>query len=95
MKILFYVSLGIVVLATILFLLAYRKRIVWWFTCSKPQKRIEYNQNNRLAIVIPARNEGKTVLPLIESLKTQNYNYANFDVHIVVKEDSDPTINIK
>ncbi len=94
MKILFYVSLGIVVLATILFLLAYRKRIVWWFTCSKPQKRIEYNQNNRLAIVIPARNEGKTVLPLIESLKTQNYNYANFDVHIVVKEDSDPTIDM-
>ena len=94
MEILLYVSIGVIAFATILFLIAYRRRIAWWFTCRKPQKRTEYNQNNRLAVVIPARNEGKTVLPLIESLKNQNYNRDNFDVHIVVKEEDDPTIDM-
>lgn len=94
MRVLFYVTIAIVIFATILFLVAYRKRLVWWFTCSKPQKRIESGIKNRLAIVIPARNEGKTVLPLIESLLKQDYDKDLYDVHIVVKEASDPTIEM-
>lgn len=63
MDILFYVSVGVIALATIAFLIAYRRRLVWWFTCSKPQKRTQYDKNHKLAIVIPARNEGKLFYP--------------------------------
>ncbi len=94
MDILFYVSVGVIALATIAFLIAYRRRLVWWFTCSKPQKRTQYDKNHKLAIVIPARNEGKTVLPLIESLLNQTYDKQCFDVHVVVKEKQDPTIDM-
>lgn len=94
MKILLICLWATIVLATILFIVAYRKRIAWWFTCSKPQKRTTSEKKHQLGIVIPARNEGKTVLPLIESLLSQTYDKSCFKVHIVVKEKNDPTIDM-
>lgn len=94
MLILWYITIGLIALATVAFLIAYRRRIVWWFDCSKKQIKRTNEKKNHFAVVIPARNEGKTVLPLIQSLLNQTYAVENFDVHIVVKEKTDITIQM-
>ncbi|MDE7213821.1 MAG: glycosyltransferase, partial [Anaeroplasmataceae bacterium] len=94
MKICLIVMLCLLILATLLFLLAYRRRLSWWFLNSTPQERIESLEIHRFAIVIPARNEGKTILPLLDSILKQTYDKEFFDVYIVVKDPEDPTIKM-
>ena len=87
-------SVVFIIMATIAFLIAYSRRISWWFGGLKPQKKYVSKKINKFAVVIPARNEGKTLLPLIESLLRQTYDKNSYDVHIVVKESDDPTIGM-
>lgn len=94
MMFLLILSYCIVLVATIIFLFYYWKRICWWFGSNKPQVRLESSVNHSLAILIPARNEGRTVLPLIASLMNQTYASNNFDIYMVVKEAEDPTIGM-
>lgn len=94
MKLCLYVMIGILLFSTVIFLLAYRRRMSWWFLNRVPQERIESFQLHRFAIVIPARNEGRTIIPLLESIKKQTYASEYFDVYIVVKEETDPTIQM-
>lgn len=83
---------GLLILSTILFLICYRRRISWWFLNSTPQVRVQSYKLHRFAVVIPARNEGKTICPLLESIKNQTFDPSYFDVYIVVKDPQDPTI---
>ncbi|MDE5545859.1 MAG: glycosyltransferase [Anaeroplasmataceae bacterium] len=94
MKICLIVMLCLVGVSTLLFLLAYRRRMSWWFLNATPQERIESLELHRFAIIIPARNEGKTILPLLDSILKQTYEKKFFDVYIVVKEPNDPTIEM-
>lgn len=94
MSICLYVMLGLAVCSTIVFLIVYRRRMSWWFLNSTPQERIESFLLHKFAIVIPARNEGKTILPLLDSILSQSYEKNLFDVYIVVKEPDDPTIKM-
>lgn len=94
MRICLIVMLCLVLISTILFLLAYKRRISWWFLNSTPQERIAAYQLHKFAIVIPARDEGKTILPLLTSILNQTYDKDLFDVFIVVKDPLDPTIEM-
>ncbi len=76
----------------ILFVILYFPRIWCWFAPLKKQKRVFNYNKNKLALIIPARNEGKAVLPLFESISNQTYDRNNFDVFVVVKEYDDPVI---
>lgn len=76
----------------ILFVILYFPRLWCWFAPLKKQKRVFNYNKNKLALIIPARNEGKAVLPLFESISNQTYDRNNFDVFVVVKEYDDPVI---
>lgn len=84
----------IILLTFIIFIIAYLPRIIAWFGSFKKQKRIYNTKLNKIAIVIPARNESKVIKELLESLKNQSYDKAYFDPYIIVKDENDPTIDI-
>jgi cellulose synthase/poly-beta-1,6-N-acetylglucosamine synthase-like glycosyltransferase len=85
-------SYGTVNFIFVLFVILYLPRIWCWFASFKKQKRIFNYKKNKLALIIPARNEGNAVLPLFESIEYQTYDKADFDVFVVVKEYDDPVI---
>lgn len=77
---------------TTFFLILYFPRIAAWFGCMRPQKRLQSDKKRRLALIIPARNEGRAVLPLFETIRAQSYDKEYFDAFVVVKEADDPVI---
>lgn len=74
----------------IFFLIAYTPRMLGWFAPFRKQKRLINDKKNKIALIIPARNEGKAVIPLFESIAKQTYGTENFDTYVVVKELDDP-----
>lgn len=85
-------SYGTVNFIFVLFVILYLPRIWCWFASFKKQKRIFNYKKNKLALIIPARNEGNAVLPLFESIESQTYDKTDYDVFVVVKEYDDPVI---
>lgn len=85
-------SFGTVNIIFVVFVILYLPRILCWFGSFKKQKRLYNSKKNKLALIIPARNEGKAVLSLFESIENQSYDRSNFDVFVVVKEYDDPVI---
>jgi cellulose synthase/poly-beta-1,6-N-acetylglucosamine synthase-like glycosyltransferase len=85
-------SIKSVIYVAAFFFIAYLPRIYCWFASLKKQKHLTNQEKNRIALFIPARNEGKAVLPLLESISRQTYDRDLFDVFIVVKEADDPVI---
>lgn len=85
-------SFGTVNFIFVVFVILYLPRIWCWFAPFKKQKRVFNYKKNKLALIIPARNEGNAVLPLFESIENQTYDRNNFDVFVVVKEYDDPVI---
>lgn len=86
-------NLNFVELATLIFFVLYLPRLIAYFDAFIPQEKLVNEKKNRIALLIPARNEGKTILPLLESLNKQTYDRDFFDVFVVVKEKDDPVIN--
>ena len=75
---------------TVVFLILYPPRLLCWLAPLRKQARIHNDKQNRLAVIIPARNEGKAVLPLFDSIISQNYPKERFHTFVVVKEKNDP-----
>lgn len=71
-------------------LLAYLPRIVAWFGFTKPYEHLHNEKKNRIAVLVPARNESEVIRPLLESLAHQTY--AEKEVFVIVKDPKDPTI---
>ena len=59
----------------------------------KPTKKIA-KAKRKIALVIPARNESKIIGDLFDSIKKQTYDRDFFDVHVLVKDPNDPTIEM-
>ena len=76
-------SFGTVNFIFVVFVILYLPRIWCWFAPFKKQKRVFNYKKNKLALIIPARNEGNAVLPLFESIENQTYDRNNFDVFVV------------
>lgn len=51
-------------------------------------------KNNKFAILVPARNESKVIGDLLEALQKQVYSKNCYDVFVIVKEHTDPTIDV-
>lgn len=86
-----YITIGYVAIC-VLTLIYYLPRLKCWFSPFRKQPVIHNDKKNRFAILVPARNESKVINSLFESFKGQTYDRNYFDVHIIVKEENDPTI---
>ena len=74
--------------------IAYVPRMRAWFYGFKKEKHLVNDKQNKIAVLIPARNESKVIVDLLNSAKEQTYPADKFDLHIIVKEENDPTIEI-
>lgn len=85
----------IVYLALSLFaLLLYIPKISCWVYGFKQQKRLTNPKQNKLAIIVPAREESACIDRLLNSINKQTYPSALFDTFIVVAREDDPTIEM-
>ncbi len=82
---------GVLALA---FIVYYIPRMVGWFKVRKKQAKLFNPKLNKIAVIIPARNESAVIGVLLDSLKLQTYPKCRFDTHIIVKEARDKTIEI-
>ncbi len=81
---------------TIAFLVLYFPRLIGWFGWIFPQKKLTCEKKHRFALIVPARDEGRAVLPLFESLRGQSYGTGTdrmFDTYVVVKNPRDEVID--
>ncbi len=69
-------------------------RMRCWRTGFKRQQRLHNEQNARLAVLIPARNESMSVGALFDCLCEQTYPRDCFDVHVIVADYEDATIGM-
>ncbi len=70
----------------------YIPRLIAWFYGFKKQKHLTKTKDNKIAIIVPARNESMVIGNLFESIKKQTYK--NFDTFVIVKDPKDPTIEM-
>ena len=73
-------------------LISYMPRFRAWFYGFKKQKHLTKNKDNKIAIIIPARNESMVIGNLFDSIKKQTYK--NFDCYVIVKDPKDKTIEM-
>ncbi len=72
----------------------YIPRIWCWLFAFSHQKKLYNEKKNRLAIIVPAKNESASIGPLFDSLARQTYERDCFDVYVVVDDPSDPTVSM-
>ncbi|MCD8286977.1 MAG: glycosyltransferase family 2 protein [Clostridia bacterium] len=78
----------------LLIVIIYLPKLVQFFSINyKPEHRIA-KEKRRISIVIPALNESAVIEDLLRSIEVQTYDRNFFDVNVIVKEDTDPTIQI-
>ena len=78
----------------VLNIIMYLPRMKGWFASFKPQKHLINDKKNKLALIIPARNESQTISSLFDSINKQTYSRSDFDIYVIVKEENDPTIQM-
>lgn len=86
---------------TIIFLILYFPRLIGWFGWIFPQKKLSCDRKHRFALIVPARDEGRAVLPLFQSIKEQSYGRECtkeagerlFDTYVIVKNPHDEVID--
>ena len=86
---------------TIIFLILYFPRLIGWFGWIFPQKKLSCEKKHRFALIVPARDEGRAVLPLFQSIKEQSYGRECkkeatdrlFDTYVIVKNPHDEVID--
>lgn len=78
----------------LLLVCCYIPRMRLWFDGFKKQKHLTNSKKNKLAILLPARNESKIIENLLISIKNQTYPTELFDVHVIVADKNDKTIDL-
>src|SRR5574344_1637319 len=89
-KISFIVYLIVLGLTFILYL----PRIVCWFGSIRKQVHYTNAKKNKICVLIPARNEQKTIENLFMDLKKQDYDQDSFEVYVIVANKKDPNISL-
>ncbi len=87
---LFIVFLGV----SLIFIALYIPRIWCWLYAFSHQEKLCNQHKNRLAVIVPAKNESASITPLFDSLARQTYDRTHFDVYVVVDDESDPTVQM-
>jgi cellulose synthase/poly-beta-1,6-N-acetylglucosamine synthase-like glycosyltransferase len=85
-----YIFLGLIGFC----LLLYLPRLVAWFSPLVKQKHLKNNKKNKIAVLIPARDESSVIKTLLDNLERQTYDKDYYDIHIIVKDPEDKTIAI-
>ncbi len=93
-ELIFPFGLWIFITECLLFLVIYYPRLIAWFGAVKPQKRLYNGTKNKIAVIIPARNESKVIGTLLDSLAEQTYPREYFDIHVIVADKNDPALKI-
>ena len=69
-------------------------RLACWTHAFKKQKRLVNEKKNRIAILIPARDESRSVGKLFEDIAAQDYERVLFDVRVIVADSEDATVKM-
>ncbi|MBQ7378454.1 MAG: glycosyltransferase family 2 protein [Clostridia bacterium] len=85
---LFAVFCGVSLIGIVLFF----PRMKCWFYAFGHQEKLYNPKKNRLAVIVPAKNESESITPFFDSVDRQTYEKELFDVYVVVDDPSDPTI---
>lgn len=85
---LFAVFLGVSLIGIIL----YFPRMKCWFYAFGHQEKLHNPKKNRLAIIVPAKNESESITPFFDSADRQTYDRELYDIYVVVDDPNDPTI---
>ena len=84
----------IYILAMIILLVMYAPRLVCWGYARYKQKKLVSEKKNRIALIVPARNESMSIGGLLKSVTEQTYPSEYFDLHIIVADENDKTIEM-
>lgn len=82
----------IYLLICLFLLILYIPRMWYFVDAFRKQSRYINQRKNRLAIIVPAKNESKAIQALFDTLNEQTYDRSMFDVHVIVEDPFDPTI---
>jgi len=74
MEIIIENSLRIYLLLCLLLLILYIPRIAYYFTAFRKQPKLINDKKNRLAVLVPAKNESKSIQALFDSINKQSYD---------------------
>ena len=78
---------------SLLAFIVYIPRLIYYIEGFKKPVKLNNPKKNKLAVLIPARNE-KGVVHLLDSLASQSYDAAFFDNYVVVADKNDPAIEL-
>lgn len=88
----YQISIVVFALFALINLIVFIPRFRAWFGSRKPQKHVYNDKHNKIAIVIPARDESKVIGELFDSIQKQTYSQDDFDTYVIVKDPQDLTI---
>lgn len=90
------INLVLIVYASLAFvaILLYLPKIVGFSFGFKKTNRYCATGNRKICVVVPARDESNVIVDLLPSIQKQNYDRSCYEVHVVVKDYNDPTIQI-
>ena len=89
MKTIIYINLIISIIFTICYFYQFVYVLVGLF---KKGEKFQASKNHRYAVVVSARNEGKVIGNLIESIKKQSYPTELTDIYVVADNCTDDTV---
>ena len=89
---LFEYSLKAFILVGSISLLYYLPRVYAWFFGRKPQEILSNKKKNRIAVLVPARDESSVIDAFFQSANRQTYDREFFDFHVIVKDPLDQTV---
>ena len=92
MDILLYCLFAVFCSVYLIGIVFYFPRIKCWFYAFGHQERLYNPKKNRLAVIVPAKNESESITPFFDSVDRQTYAKELFDVFVVVDDAADPTI---
>lgn len=94
MSIIIAVIGAVYIAALVFFLIMSLPRLMCWTYAFKKQEKLVNTKKNKLAVLIPARNESMSVGKLFEDIAAQDYPREHYDVHVIVSDPEDATIEM-
>ncbi|MBQ2806327.1 MAG: glycosyltransferase, partial [Clostridia bacterium] len=92
MDILLYCLFAVFFGVSLIGIILYFPRIKCWFYAFGHQEKLYNPKKNRLAVIVPAKNESESITPFFDSVERQSYDRELFDIYVVVDDENDPTI---
>jgi len=85
---------NIYLLICLFLLIVYIPRIWYYVDGFRKQPHLVSAKKHRLALIVPAKNESRSIGALFDTIDKQTYDRSMFDVHVVVEDPHDPTIEM-